>query len=247
MNVFIELVKNDLNISKNRRKFSLWSRIYIGAAFIISFISYTITLIYHKVNPSFIIIVPAFLTFPIFAVSISMVKREWRNHTVGWWLSLPYTRTMLLASKLTAGIIRTLKLLGILALVSLAFWFEGMLLRPDLWNNFDTTGCLLQSCFMYGIVLLLCPSLLCFGMLLSLLRRSKWRPATPLACVLFPILTSFSFPKLFSGNEDFNQAWETFSLSGSYGILLLGAAASLLLALVMFFLSVYILEKQVEI
>ncbi|MDP4093305.1 MAG: hypothetical protein Q8920_08090 [Bacillota bacterium] len=251
MSTFSKLVMNDIGIAKNRnRQFAYWSKIYFFTAIICGFIIYTVLLLTSQVTPEVIGIAPAFLLFTSFFTSMAMIIREWKGNTVGWWLQLPYSRKMLLGAKFTAGFIRFLRVAVIALVISLAFWIEGMILKPSIWKHYDVGYVTTELGKMYIEILALCPLLIVSGMLFAILRHTKFRPVSPLFWVAYGGLISLMFSTFFNSktNTDFRSTW-TFAFPGlSTGTtLIVGILLSFVLAYLIFQFAAFLLEKHAEV
>jgi len=251
MSVFLALVKNDLGVAKNRKKHnSFWRKLYMALALVCGVVLYTVLLFYENVTPDFIRIAPTFLIFAYFASTLGLVKREWQGNTVGWWLSLPYSRRLLLGAKLTAGFIRLLQGTVTVLVISVLLWLEGMILRPDIWNHYSMPETFMEMGRMYAVMLSVSPLMMIFGMLIFTVRYSRFSPATPLCWIMYSLSVSFLFSTFFSTtfNMYSRSIWKFaipgLSLNMTY---VLGIMATLIIAFLLFLLAEFILEKHVEV
>jgi ABC-2 type transport system permease protein len=251
MSVFWALVNNDINIAKSRKRSKgFWGKFYFILGLLCGITFYTMALLYGQTSPEFLHIVPSFLLFAFFAVNIRLIKREWQGNTVGWWLSLPYSRKLLLGAKFTAGYLRVLRTTFITFIVSLLFWVGGMLLRPDIWGRYNLCEIFMETGKTYIMVLLLSPCILVFGMALVVLKNTKWSPATPLFWICIPLLLSCLYstvlnPHIASGNNFiWNIGFAKFTQS-LFDILCI--IVSFIIAYLLFLFTTYLLERHVEV
>ncbi|EPZ44150.1 MULTISPECIES: ABC transporter permease subunit [Alicyclobacillus] len=119
-----------------------------------------------------------------FGTSIASVKHEWKNGTVGWWLSLPTSRLQLLTSKFVAVLLRVVLIgcglycvIGVLGLYTMGL--QGQF-HTDSAGQFLLTGAQWVLLAMAAA-----PFASAFGMLFPIARSSKARPAMPLIWIIF--------------------------------------------------------------
>ena len=250
MNIFLTLVMNDIGIAKNHNKHNtLWNKLYLVLALICGFIIYTDLLINVKITPNFIGIFPVILLYSSFPMALKLIKREWKENTVGWWLQLPYSRKILLGAKLTAGAIRYLRIVLVTFLISVMLLAEGMILQPNIWNQYSVVGTFVKLSKMYMLISF-SPLLIVFGMLIVILKKTRFRPAAPLFWVMFGGLMSIFSTTFF--NTAFNAGsgvalFFTFPGLRTGSTFVLGIIAALIIAYLIFLLSVLLLEKYVEV
>jgi ABC-2 type transport system permease protein len=251
MKVFLTLVKNDLGIAKNRKNTNpFWRRVYLYSGLVLGLALYTALLFNTEIKPNLIFFVPIFLLFSCFAVAMGLIKKEWQGNTAGWWLSLPYSRQVLLGAKFTAGFIRLLRNGFIALVISIILWLEGMILRPDIWSGYSMVETFIETCKAYVQMIFISPLLMAFGILIVVLNHSRLKPVSPIFIILFAGLMSFLFSTffkiIFSTGSGIvrNFAIPGFSTGITYVI---GIVSALIMAYSIFMLSAFILEKHVEI
>jgi len=182
-----------------------------------------------------------FLAFIPFSFTLEMLQREWKNGTVGWWLSLPYSRKLLLAAKSMAGFLRFIKILLIFVIITAFLTTLTIYLKPDVGNIallHDIPQRLLYSSV---IAILVSPLFLILGTL-AVLEKSKIRllpiflPAFALG-IIGVILLSSRLRAVFSSDAYLFPPW--------LSILLIFAISTGLSTLIFFF-ATNVLEHKVE-
>src|SRR4051812_10249224 len=84
---------------KNNKQKKLTKFIYAGVFVIIGLIFLTKLSLAGKFQPTMLWNILYGLPFAWLAVSRGTMKRELRNNTIGWWLSLPLSRQSLILAK----------------------------------------------------------------------------------------------------------------------------------------------------
>jgi len=171
-----------------------------------------------------------------------VINHEWQNNTVGWWLSLPYSRTVLLASKCTVGFFRFLKILVVIVPIILFLTLITSTMQPGASNTrslFDLPQRILDNS---TIGIILSPLSLALSGLISVLEKSRIKkvlrfiPAAIFLVVLF-LNNGNLFPVHFLNFIFFPTWWSSFIMLGF----------SLGLAVLLFFVAVYVLEHRIDI
>jgi len=182
-----------------------------------------------------------FLFYIPFAFTSEMLPREWKNGTVGWWLTLPYSRKLLLGAKSMAGFFRFIKFLLILFISSEYLIILIIYLQPDV-ENFallhDLPQRVLYSC---TIALLLSPFFVSMGTTGGVLSKAQMKglPVIFPALFLAVIVGIFSSPlrAVFSSVAYLSPPWLS---------LLLVFGVSMGLSTLLFFFAINVLEHKVE-
>jgi ABC-2 type transport system permease protein len=124
------------------------------------------------------------LPFMCFGLGIGWTVNEWKNGTVGWWLTLSVPRTWLIYSKFVAVLLRTLFIytmvffgITVFGLYTLAV---GHHLTADMASAFLGIGVR-----WYGLLLAITPLPCAFGVFYGTLIQSRLKPAIPLVWILF--------------------------------------------------------------
>jgi len=198
-----------------------------------------LSLITGLFNPALLIGIPYLLTQQV-------INHEWKNCTAGWWLSLPYSRTFLLASKSVVGLFRFLKILLIFVPVILCLTLITSYLQPEASNLRSLYDVPERVLYNLAIGLSLSPFSLGLSNLITVLGKSQIKKVLrflPAAIYLLIILLSYSnfFPSIvgtFLFNILFQSAW---------GSLFIVFGVSLGLGALLFVLAVYVLEHHIDV
>ena len=181
-----------------------------------------------------------FLFFVPFNLTTEMLPSEWKNGTVGWWLSLPYSRKLLLAAKSMASFSRFIKLLLIFVIPTVFLTILTISLHPDI-ADIALLHDLPQRILYYSaIAILLSPTFLILGSTLTVLGKSQMSVLP----VLLPALTIIGIIFL---NYTMNTALSPDSFrSAAWHSLFLIFGFSMGLSALLFFLGAYVLEHKVD-
>lgn len=180
---FLYLVQHEGQSSVRKFLKTKWFWIYAGAVLLLAAAALTVwggaAQFQARYLFSFTFILPYFTAMLAFRTLL----REWKNGTVGWWITLPYPRARLLSAKLVAAFLQALALyaayfafITLLILYNAGIHGLGASSLSDLWVT--------ESIF---IVMLLgiAPFMLTLGLLLGAVTQSNWSPATPLLWMVF--------------------------------------------------------------
>lgn len=123
------------------------------------------------------------LPYLTFVISFRMLLREWKGGTIGWWITLPYSRSRLLFAKFAAACLHTLLVYVLFfAAVTLLVLYGAAI-------HGDETGTLremLAGEAFFSIALVgLAPLMLTLGLLMAAVAHSRWALATPLLWIVF--------------------------------------------------------------
>lgn len=253
MNAFWALVRNDLQLKKRTiHQVSAWTKFYFGIAIIIGLGGYTWGIIQGFLTWEYYYL--AFLPFLIFlpfAYSISMTSKEWRNGTMGWWLTLPYPRSFLLSAKCLASFLHFVKSMVLIVAVVIVLQLEAILIRPDLFT--------VQQLFrdlQFGAIdslweiILFSPLSILVGIVMAIVRRSHLKPALPLFWVGFMLLANVYPAKalgLTPQNAPAGYPIQGLHISMSGNGFITTLLFSLVVSALLFAFSTYILDRHVEV
>ncbi|MCO1602970.1 hypothetical protein [Desulfosporosinus nitroreducens] len=247
MKAFLTLVRNDSKLEKeDRRHRSLLSKVYAVFAVVLINAALTFSKGYIDIN----LIIRCLLILTPFGCAILVVNKEWQEGTTGWWLALPYSRSLLLSAKWVASFWRVLKMYGIFfaTLVIMGSIYTSTL--PVFFPKIQLLD-LLQACARdLSWLLIISPFSITLGALMVILTRSYWIPGSLIIWVMFGLMTNLYAAKalgLSPQKDSFvshsGQGF-CFSINGSdfFTTFLISLAVSSLL----FVFSVYLLKKHVE-
>lgn len=251
MSVFWALVINDLKLKRRSiLHASVWTKFYFSVAIVIGFGGNTWGILRGVNKLDYYLLFAPFLIYFPFGYSMSSISYEWQNETIGWWLTLPYSRTFLLSAKWVASFLRFVKTIVLIFAVVIVLELEAILLRPDLYTvqhlfrdlQFDTIG----ACY----IILLSPLAILVGVTIAIVRRSHWKPASPLFWVGFILLSNvYSVKALGLTPQSAPNGYPTqgIHLSMSGNGLLTTLLISLVASALLFAFSTYILDRHVEV
>ncbi|WEG10906.1 ABC transporter permease [Pullulanibacillus sp. KACC 23026] len=190
--VFWSLVKHDMkrrrNIKKNRNRMSRkWVFVYVCFALLIilGFTSYGAVSGHIRYDGTWYF--TCGLPFMIFGMVIHRINVEWQNETVGWWLSLPYSRGTLIRAKFVASLITSIKTCLIIYLLIILFGLYTMALNgqfagPVMWS-------FIREGLTWGIFMIASsPIIVSFGVFTGTLSHTNLKPALPMVWVLIWVI-----------------------------------------------------------
>lgn len=246
-NHFFALVKQDMKLRKQRRLESSkqWGWFY-GAVILIGIIAITTAEAKagHIQLDTHIWLFSFALPFTAFGNSIGLTKREWKNNTCGWWLSLPFSRQRLVTSKFVAALIRSVLIFAILYCVVSILAMYTMVLT----HSFDASvaaNFLLAGLKWEALFVLICPFTSACGILYAILGESRLRPAIPLFWLIWAGLWWLSFSR-------FGHYMALKAMGSAGGLHMMVPIACLMVVswIVSFLfiqLSAYVLDKQLNV
>lgn len=242
--VFMSLVKHELkwrgNIKKSRRRITKGWRLTYVAFFLLLVVIFTT---YSTLNGHLHLDGTWYFTwglpFMIFGVAIKRVRREWENETLGWWLTLPYSRSTLTASKFVASLlISLLYCLIIYSLVTL-FGLYILLLSGNLMGH-SFVLFILPGLKWFLLLIALSPFAASFGTFMGVLSHTKARPALPLIWVLFWAM----FPIIGMRGYDFNHFGDQMAGMPYTWLIIIPILISWLFAYLLIRVAAYLLDKH---
>lgn len=238
--LFLKLVKQDIK-RRSRRKRHIprqWWLAYLAFVFLIAIVAATFKVLHGGVSISYIWYFTFALPFAVFGVSTGITAHEWKNGTSGWWLSLPFSRLKLIASKFCAGFARGI-MIFIVVYVAIAFFGLYMMLlggnfHPGLYLRF-----LKQGLEWFLLLLSISPFMAALGVLFGILNQSRAKPIIPLFWSFWGVMWWLVFSNF--GSHLAIHAGSHLSLTGTvYDSI----AASWIAAYFMVRLSAYLLDRQ---
>ncbi len=245
-NMFWSLVRHNLKGNRRNRPWHIkpWRTVYIVFVLLILVVVSTYAGLYLK-DPIDLSVVWFFtfgLPFMAFGKATSLIVYEWRNGTVGWWLSLPMSRISLITAKYVAALLRTMQFF-ILSFFLIAFLGLYTMFLKGSFSAQASTAFLMTGLKWYGLLICLCPITGAFGVLLGVLRESRIRPALPL--IWGAIGTIWWLVSIHgAGFLHFKVVNGHMAVFHPTLMLLYPFAASLMIAYVMIYLSAYLLCRQ---
>lgn len=183
---FLFLIRHEMRMEGGRFLKRQWMWIYAAILLVALFAVFTIWggRMDDQINP--LIYLSYMFPFAAFIATLRSIKREWRNETVGWWITLPYSRGWLLAAKYIGAILK---------IILVYVGFSALLLLLSLYSaavhgdGFEPVSVLLSGFgYIYTILLMVTPLMLSLGMLTAAIRRSRLRAFAPIAWIAFGTL-----------------------------------------------------------
>ncbi len=249
MKAFWALVRNDSKLEQgDRRQRSLLNSIYFAIALTLG--SQGLTWAAHQGFISGGFFIWCFLISIPYADSIYLNSKEWQEGTTGWWLTLPYSRSILLSAKIVASFWRVLKMYAIFFVSTLVmtlfynFILPDFLFHPQLLDLFQGYANVLAW------LLVMSPFSILLGSLIVIIAKSYWAPAHSLSWIGLGLLANlyvamaFGLAPINTSSALLKQGY-FLSVNGTnyFTTLLISLAASTLL----FAFSVYLLKRHVEV
>jgi ABC-2 type transport system permease protein len=187
---FWALVRHDFKRRRGGflRTYRAWVLAYLAAVCVIFIVLATYVARIGGFDPRPVWYATFGLPFMCFGLGIGWTVNEWKNGTAGWWLTLPAPRTLLVASKFTAVLLRTLFIYAMVFLGITVFGLYTMAVGGHLTvsSASDFLGMGIQW---YSLLLAITPLPCAFGVLYATLAQSRMKPVIPLAWMAFGLLS----------------------------------------------------------
>lgn len=240
---FVYLLKQELKWHRDRRKRNWWSLLYIllGVAIGLTFFTYAI----H--SGQFQLQYMWFFTFGfpfiMMGVAYSTIAKEWKNRMYSWWLSLPYSKETLMASKLFATWIQVLVLFVLAFGLLVIFSVYVVVLRSDISLSLLLEH-LLGGLSWLLVLLAFYPFVASFSYLTFTSVHTKYRTVTPLLWIVLIVAINGLFwvikPNGFAAGE---QVTQLFRIDFTY-VTAVAIVLSWVLAWGLFKIVARLLDKQ---
>jgi len=241
-NVFAYLFKNDFRMNTRRMITRGWMWGYFAA---IAVVLVVVTAVWggeNRFNPRYLLYICFGFPFIAFGISFSILKREWSNGTVGWWLTLPYSRSKLLLAKLAAAAAQAFVLFLIYFFGVLLLELFNVLLHGNAWNEVGEF-LTVEGEYLF-IVLVISPFMLALGQLAATVARTKLRPLLPLVWIVFAFAgNGFGWLNVNAGDDGRIESIAVFGESAAAWLWLL-IPASWLIASILFAGAVRLTRKH---
>ncbi len=243
--MFFELVKHETkwrskNYKNNRMKRSVVFA-YLAVLLIIGLYFWTKAAIAGNIDPTLNWNIFFGVPFTILAISAGAMNREWKNNTVGWWLSLPYSRMTLVLAKFLSNLWRALLIVVAIDILAILAFLYAMIFDPHLTiNSFGKF--LLAGANLTIVLVVISPLIVSLGMLTAVLGRTGYRFFVPMVWVIFGVLWSFAISSYFQQVFGEVKVHYFFLLKPS----LIALVPCCLLVYVFLRLVAYVLEKRLN-
>ncbi|SDW57293.1 hypothetical protein SAMN04489725_10862 [Alicyclobacillus hesperidum] len=182
-----------------------------------------------------------------FGFAMSLVLNEWRQNTVGWWLTLPLPRIQLALAKCLAAVGKAARVSSwtFVAVTILGFYTSFLSTRSLDWPS--ALSFLVDGFRWTLFVLCLCPLTSSLGLVFGTIRQSRWRPALPvvwIAWVMGWVVWSSHHPHWHMGR--LIGLGHGFMTTEQMVHLVIDLVASWILAALLTCLAAYFLERQTD-
>ena len=197
--------------------------------------------------------VPVVLLLAAFFLASSQISREWREQTISWWLTVPCSRSELLASKLLGTLIRLTKIAGISIVATALIALGWILLKPDIWTMPAISAAALMASKLYILTIIVSPLAMALGMFFAVLTRSRFKFFAPFIIAFvgaaFGVVANYLLPILGKTQVDIQLTLisqiPVFNLS--FTAIVIRVVLMLFIAAVILALSSYLLAEQTEV
>ncbi|MFC7394949.1 hypothetical protein [Scopulibacillus cellulosilyticus] len=176
---------------KNKMPQKVW--LVYAALLYIAFLGFAVYATYHHWNFQLrnIWFFTLGLPWMLFGFGISSIKNEWENSTEGWWLTLPYSRIMLIGAKYIAALFKTLFILIVIYALAIVYailygacisvWQGGYPLH-------EVTQFIMSGFWWYLFLIGLMPLMVSIGVLVGVIKYSTAKYISPLIYIFMFIL-----------------------------------------------------------
>ncbi len=247
-------MKHELRVNSLLQTMGWWKFVIMVALLFAAFLYVSISTVMDRITVEHISDLSLGFGFlsPLLMVGMyyHQMKNEWLANTHVWWLTLPYSRFLLVFTKLLAGFIQLLKII-------LVFYAITLLLAVYASIQGSTFALLGQHVRIMivsiSVVLFFYPALAAYMMLLATISKSKYKPLLPfLWAIFFPALIAalqgFMAPIFSAGMRIGRELvvdtpWYThFQISFFWYTVLISWAISLVIIVV----NAYLLKRKLE-
>lgn len=179
---FLFLVKDEFRRRNSAKHSNKWWMFYVAAGILIGLIFAAVFA--DNLDPYGVMFMSFGFPYITFIIAFSIVIREWKNGTAGWWLTLPYPRRSLILSKYAASICTAV-------IMHVIFWVGAQLFVAYaliLQGNFDfhsLAAFMKTSAIWYGVIMMVIPFMTAFGTLTGVVSRSRLKPLTPMLWIIY--------------------------------------------------------------
>ncbi|MCD1260575.1 ABC transporter permease subunit [Paenibacillus athensensis] len=186
--VFWSLVRHEMAMKGNRRKGSQvarkWWMVYFVVLATAGLVAALYFALHNELNLPYIWYATLGIPYIAMMFGVNSIKREWDNETQGWWLTLPYRRSLLVAAKWVSSTLLTLAALAAVYIVGTVL-ATGIALGISGYSLANVGGFMIIGLNWLLPLAGFCPLLLALGMLIAASQYTKARPISPLLWFLF--------------------------------------------------------------
>jgi ABC-2 type transport system permease protein len=250
LSAFMHLVKHEARWNIGANKGIRWGLIYGIAGLILGLTFFTYAVLNGYMKLQYMMFYGYGLPFVIMPIAFTLINKEWKNRTYGWWLSLPYSRVWLLLCKWIGTLLQMLKVYLLFMLGIIVFTLYAMILTGD--YSMATLYDQLKTAFKYLLFLLVIfPVIASYGLLTGVIAQTKLKPLMPLMWLVM-VLSINLFIQLINsgfafGSEGFKQDTSSFAASDLSMAFIPVFIVSLLLGWIIIQFSAKLLSKHLTI
>ena len=183
---FAYLVKQDALRWKRSGTTKTWFWTYVALIAIAVVGIITVWSLKGRFDPLVLLFCTFGFPYMTFMFAYTMLHREWKNGTYGWWLTLPYPRLWLVAAKYLSALLQVLLFYAVCYVVTLLLTLYGKgldgSLQPDRFFGFAK-----MTSLWYGLLIAYAPFMLAFGLLSGTVAQSRWKPLMPIMWLGFAV------------------------------------------------------------
>jgi len=248
-NALSYLIKHELMRRKPTRVCRKWILLYAAVIAVGLVIAYVFLHVQIAFKPDALLFVIFVFPYLAFMQAYMMVTKEWKDGTHGWWLTLPYSRSVLLRSKYASAFIRVIQY-GLIAFA--ATWLIAMLVHIIQGNiSADTLfQFTMTETKTYLSMLILVPFMIGFGLFGSVLRVTPWKPLMPFVWMIYGLsANSISWVPAVILNNDGNSYFKFMQMpaTGNIWLLFIGSlAVSCILGGIFLWAAVKLMNRQLS-
>lgn len=177
------------------------------------------------------------LPWIVFGVSIGVIRHESRQDTIGWWLSLPYSRLTLISSKFWAMLLCGIQIIGLILIAIICYATLALLFTHGS-TIIGLIGFLKSGFVPVLLTLLALPLMASVGLTIGTVSLTRWRSAINKFWILWGLFW------LFFGSMGF---WKSLALLQNPLYLVLIIASSFIVAFLLLTFSAWMLKTKVDI
>lgn len=181
---FLFLMKDEFRRRGSGKSGNKWWMFYVAAGILIGLIFAAVFA--DNLDPYSIMFMSFGFPYITFVIAYSIVIREWKNGTFGWWLTLPYPRRSLILSKYAASIC-TAVIMHVIFWVGTQLFVAYALILKGNFDFYSLTAFMKTSAIWYGVIMMVIPFMAAFGTLTGVVSRSRLKPLTPMLWMLYGI------------------------------------------------------------
>lgn len=228
------------------RNYRKWWVIYSILGLVLLWISSTFLIFSKGFEPIYLFYMLFSFPFVFFGISIGSIAREKKNGTMGWWLSLPYSRGSLLLVKYLGQIIRAALILALITAALLLFTLYTYAIHHAN-QEFTFADAARIAVHIYLFLILYLPFVVALGTLMGALSQSLYKPAMALVGLIMGL--SYSWLPSLGMTTSSNVDWTHPSIVNGFTLdekALLVMIVSWLLAGTALVVSSWLLEKKLS-